>query len=69
MCKDGAKLNQLSFQNVVSLISEKIIFFHNNNNIIFIIIITILVLWLIISAIFNKHYYKYLTHSIIIKII
>ena len=34
-----------------------------------IVIIAVLVLWLIISAIFNKHYYKYLVHGTIIEIV
>jgi len=66
--KDGMEHSQLDFQDAGSPVSEQLIFFHDN--IMFIlIIISVLVGWMIISAILNKHYYKYLVEGTVIEIV
>lgn len=66
--KDGMEHSQLDFQDAGSPISEQLIFFHDN---IMFILTTILVLvgWMIVSAILNKHYYKYLVEGTVIEIV
>ena len=66
--KDGVEPLQLSFQDSASPISEQLIFFHDD--IMFILwIILVLVGWIMISAMTNKHYYKYLVEGTTIEII
>nr|AMK01496.1 cytochrome c oxidase subunit 2 [Mitrocomella polydiademata] len=66
--KDTSEAYQLSFPDVASPISEQLVFFHDN--IMFILVITtVLVGWLLLSAIYNKHYYKYLVEGTLIEII
>lgn len=66
--KDSAVPYQLSFQDAGSPISEQIIFFHDDVMFILTIILTV-VGWMMISAIINKHYYKYLIEGTTIEII
>jgi cytochrome c oxidase subunit 2 len=66
--KDTPEDNQVLFQDVGSPIAEQLSFFHDN--IMFILIlITMLVGWMLISAIYNKHYYKYLVEGTFIEIV
>ncbi len=66
--KDGVEPQQLSFQDGASPISEQLIFFHDD--IMFtLVIILVLVGWIMISAMTNKHYYKYLVEGTTIEII
>ena len=66
--KDAAEFKQLSFQDTASLIAEQLVFFHDN--VMFIVLmILMLVGWVMISAIYNKHYYKYLVEGTAIEII
>lgn len=66
--KDTSEESQLLFSDVGSPIAEQLSFFHDN--IMFIlIIITMLVGWMLISAIYNKHYYKYLVEGTFIEIV
>jgi len=66
--KDGAELGQLDFQDSASPITEQLIFFHDDIMFILVIILA-LVGWMMLSAITNKHYYKYLTEGTTIEII
>lgn len=66
--KDSAVPYQLSFQDAASPISEQIIFFHDDVMFILTIILTV-VGWMMLSAIINKHYYKYLVEGTTIEII
>ena len=66
--KDASEINQIDFPDVGSPISEQLIFFHDD--IMFIVLlILMLVGWLLISAIYNKYYYKYLVEGTFIEII
>lgn len=66
--KDAAEFKQLSFQDTASPIAEQLVFFHDN--VMFIVLmILMLVGWVMISAIYNKHYYKYLVEGTAIEII
>ena len=66
--KDAAEMKKLSFQDGASPITEQLIFFHDN--IMFIILlILMLVGWMMISSIFNKHYYKFLVEGTFIEIV
>lgn len=66
--KDSPEMSQLDFQDAASSVSENLIFFHDN--IMFIILIILfLVGWMMISAIINKHYYKYLVEGTLIEIV
>lgn len=65
---DTIEIQQLSLQDVASPIAEQLIFFHDN--VMFIMtIILVLVGWIMISAITNKHYYKYLVEGTVIEIV
>ena len=66
--KDASEANQLSFPDVASPISEQLVFFHDNVMFI-VLLILMLVGWLLISAIYNKYYYKYLVEGTLIEII
>lgn len=66
--KDGVEPQQLSFQDAASPISEQLIFFHDDIMFILLIIL-VLVGWIMISAMTNKHYYKYLVEGTTIEII
>ena len=66
--KDGVEVNQLSFQDGASPICEQLIFFHDDIMFI-IVVILVLVGWMMISAINNRHYYKYLVEGTTIEII
>jgi len=66
--KDTSEINQIDFPDVGSPISEQLVFFHDN--VMFIVLfIMILVGWFLVSAIHNKHYYKYLVEGTLIEII
>jgi len=66
--KDVPEPWQLEFQDAATPVMEEIIFFHDQ--IMFIIfIILMIVLWLIISALTNKYYNKYLFEGTLIEII
>lgn len=66
--QDASEIQQLDFQDAGSPITEQLIFFHDN--IMFVVLlIMMLVGWVMISAIFNKHYYKYLVEGTSIEII
>nr|ALO20793.1 cytochrome c oxidase subunit 2 [Plotocnide borealis] len=65
---DGAESFQFNFQDSASPIGEYLLFFHDN--IMFIIIIILMfVSWILLSALVNKHFYKYLVENTIIEII
>ena len=66
--KDGAEASQLSFQDSASPIAEQLIFFHDNVMFL-IVVILVLVAWVLLAAIMNKHYYKYLVEGTTIEII
>lgn len=66
--RDSMEPYQLHFSDGASPIVERLLFFHDN--IMFIIIlILVLVGWIMLSAINNKHYYKYLVEGTIIEIV
>lgn len=66
--KDTCESRQLDFQDGASPIAEQLIFFHDN--IMFIILVILLLVgWMMISAIFNRHYNKYLIEGAFIEII
>ena len=66
--KDASESGQINFPDVGSPISEQLVFFHDN--VMFIVLfILMLVGWLLISAIYNKHYYKYLVEGTLIEIV
>jgi len=58
--KDTSEINQIDFPDVGSPISEQLVI---------VLLIMILVGWLLVSAIHNKHYYKYLVEGTLIEII
>ena len=65
---DASELNQLSFQDASSPVSEQLIFFHDN--IMFIVLLILMIVgWVMISSIINSHYYKYLVEGTAIEII
>nr|YP_009300648.1 cytochrome c oxidase subunit II [Turritopsis dohrnii]ALK27149.1 cytochrome c oxidase subunit II [Turritopsis dohrnii] len=65
---DAAEIGQLSFQDSGSPVSQDLIFFHDN--IMFIIIVILVIVgWMMISAMFNKHYYKFLVEGTLIEIV
>lgn len=65
---DGAEPQQLGFQDVASPLGEQLVFFHDN--IMFIIlVILVLVGWVMVSAMTNKHYYRYLVEGTTIEIV
>ena len=66
--KDASEPNQLDFQDAGSPITEQLIYFHDNVMFI-VLLITMVVGWTMISAIYNKHYYKYLVEGTSIEII
>jgi len=66
--KDGVEPQQLSFQDGGSPLCEQVIFFHDNVMFL-IIIIVVLVSWILIVAIVNKHYYRYLVEGTVIEIV
>ena len=66
--KDTMEINQLSFQDSASPIAERLIFFHDNVMFI-ILVILVLVGWIMVAAITNKHYYKYLVEGTTIEIV
>ena len=66
--RDGIEQWQLSFQNSASSIGEELQFFHDY--IMFILtIILVVVTWLIVKALINKHYYRFLVEGTIIEIV
>lgn len=66
--KDSMEFSQLHFPDTASPIAERLVFFHDD--IMFLILlILILVGWIMISAIINKHYYRYLIEGTTIEII
>lgn len=66
--KDTSEINQISFPDVGSPISEQLVFFHDN--IMFILLLILMVVgWMLFSAIINKHYYKYLVEGTFIEIV
>lgn len=66
--KDTSEINQLSFPDVASPISEQLVFFHDN--VMFILLLILMVVgWMMFSAIINKHYYKYLVEGTFIEIV
>jgi len=66
--RDSMEPSQLHFPDAASPIAERLIFFHDNVMFI-IILITVLVGWIMISAIINKHYYKFLVEGTTIEIV
>ncbi len=66
--KDGVEAYQFSFQDGASPIAEQLIFFHDNVMFI-VLIILVLVGWIMIIAITNKYYYKYLVEGTVIEIV
>ena len=66
--KDASEPKQLAFPDAASPIGEQLMFFHDNVMFI-VLLILIIVGWLLISAISNKHYYKYLVEGTAIEII
>lgn len=65
---DGVEHWQLSFQDAGSPIAEQLSFFHDY--IMFILtIILVVVAWLIIRALINKNYYKFLVEGTVIEIV
>lgn len=65
---DGSEYGQLSFQDAGSPISEQLIIFHDS--IMFIIVVILIVVgWMMISAMINVRYYKYLVEGTLIEII
>lgn len=68
MYYDGVEPQQLSFQDVASPIAEQLVFFHDNIMFI-IIVILVLVGWIMVSAMINKHYYRYLVEGTTIEIV
>ena len=66
--KDGIEVNQLSFQDGGSPLAEELIFFHDDLMFIILVILT-LVGWIMLSAIFNTYYYKYLVEGTLIEIV
>lgn len=65
---DVCEMSQLSFQDAGSPIMEEIIFFHDEVMFILTVIIT-LVLWLIMKALINRYFYKYLVEGTVIEIV
>nr|CUS58550.1 TPA: cytochrome c oxidase subunit 2 [Hydractinia polyclina] len=65
---DGVEPNQLDFQDVSSSIGEQLIFFHDNLMFL-IVLVLVFVGWLMVSAITNKQYYKYLVEGTLIEIV
>ena len=66
--KDASEINQISFPDVGSPISEQLVFFHDN--IMFILLLILMVVgWMMISSITNKHYYRYLVEGTFIEIV
>nr|AET13151.1 cytochrome c oxidase subunit 2 [Chiropsalmus quadrumanus] len=59
---------QLSFQDGASPVSEEIMFFHDKVMFILTIIIVV-VLWLIVKALSNRYYYKYLVEGTTIEVV
>lgn len=65
---DGMEPSQIYFPDSGSPIGERLIFFHDNVMIV-IVLVLVVVGWIMISAITNKHYYKYLVEGTTIEII
>lgn len=65
---DSMEPSQLHFPDVGSPIAERLMFFHDNVMFI-IILILVLVGWIMISAITNKYYYKFLVEGTMIEIV
>ena len=66
--KDSAIPYQFSFQDAGSPISEQIIFFHDD--IMFVLIIILIVVgWMMVSAMINKYYFRYLVEGTVIEIV
>lgn len=66
--KDVPEVWQLEFQDAATPMMEEIIYFHDQIMFIIFVILTI-VLWLIISALTNRYYNKYLFEGTLIEII
>ena len=65
---DSMEPSSLTFPDSASPIGEQLIFFHDNVMFI-IVVILVLVGWIMISAITNKHYYRYLVEGTVIEIV
>nr|WOE91078.1 cytochrome c oxidase subunit 2 [Morbakka sp. MKL-2023] len=65
---DSPQSWQLSFQDSASPVSEGIVFFHDR--VMFILtVITVVVLWLIVRALTNKFYYRFLVEGTTIEVV
>lgn len=65
---DSMEHSQINFSDVASPIAERLVFFHDD--IMFVLIlVTVLVAWIMLSAIINRHYYKYLVEGTTIEIV
>ena len=65
---DASQAWQLSFQDAGSPIMEEITFFHDEVMFILSVIITV-VLWLIVRALINKHYYRFLIEGTLVEVV
>ena len=65
---DAMEPSQLYFPDVGSPVAEQLIYFHDNVMLI-IILVLCFVAWIMISAIMNNHYYKFLVEGTLIEII
>lgn len=68
MYKDGIEVNQLSFQDGASPLAEVLVFFHDELMCILLITL-VLVAWIMLSAMLNTSYCKYLVEGTAIEII
>ena len=66
--KDNMEYNQLDFQDGASPVCEQLIFFHDSVMVVLVLILWV-VGWLLVFAILDRHYHKFLVEGVVMEIV